>query len=69
MMIYRDRVEDLYKQWKDATQVTSQDVTAQFLVKSKQRDLNATIRVRADVNREREICNFLQTAIVSRVAI
>ena len=45
MMIYRDRVEDLYKQWKDATLVTTQDVTAQFLVKSKQRDLNATIRV------------------------
>ena len=44
-MIYRDRIEELYKAWKDASQITTQDVTATFLTKSKERDLKSTIAV------------------------
>ncbi|KAK0056688.1 lysine-specific histone demethylase 1A [Biomphalaria pfeifferi] len=45
MLAQRDRVQELHKQWKEASDVKPpRDITAEFLVKSKLRDLNAAIK-------------------------
>ena len=47
MMAVRERVEDLHKLWKEASEVKGvRDVTADFAVRSKQRDVIAACRVR-----------------------
>ena len=47
MMTVRERVEDLHKLWKEASEVKGvRDVTADFAVRSKQRDVIAACRVR-----------------------
>ncbi|KAK3097833.1 hypothetical protein FSP39_013611 [Pinctada imbricata] len=45
MLALRDKVEELHKQWKEASEVKPpRDITAEFLVKSKLRDLNAACK-------------------------
>lgn len=47
MLSLKDKVEELHKQWKEASEVKPpRDITAEFLVKSKLRDLNAACKVR-----------------------
>ena len=47
MLNQKDTVQELHKQWKEASEVKPpRDITAEFLVKSKLRDLNAAIKVR-----------------------
>lgn len=46
MLTQKDRVQELHKQWKEASDVKPpRDITAEFLVKSKLRDLTAAIKV------------------------
>lgn len=45
MLSLKDKVEELHKQWKEASEVKPpRDITAEFLVKSKLRDLNAACK-------------------------
>ncbi|GFN75552.1 lysine-specific histone demethylase 1a-like [Plakobranchus ocellatus] len=45
MLNQKDTVQELHKQWKEASDVKPpRDITAEFLVKSKLRDLNAAIK-------------------------
>ncbi|XP_048768559.2 lysine-specific histone demethylase 1A-like isoform X4 [Ostrea edulis] len=45
MLSLKDKVEELHKQWKEATEVKPpRDITAEFLVKSKLRDLNTACK-------------------------
>ncbi|XP_069128605.1 lysine-specific histone demethylase 1A-like isoform X3 [Argopecten irradians] len=45
MLSVKDRVEELHKQWKEASDVKPpRDITAEFLVKSKLRDLNSACK-------------------------
>ncbi|GFS22769.1 lysine-specific histone demethylase 1A [Elysia marginata] len=45
MLNQKDTVQELHKQWKEASEVKPpRDITAEFLVKSKLRDLNAAIK-------------------------
>ncbi|CAL1527211.1 unnamed protein product [Lymnaea stagnalis] len=45
MLTQKERVQELHKQWKEASDVKPpRDITAEFLVKSKLRDLNAAIK-------------------------
>ena len=47
MLSLKDKVEELHKQWKEASEVKPpRDITAEFLVKSKLRDLNSACKVR-----------------------
>ena len=46
MLSIKERVQDLNKQWREASEVkTPRDITAEFLVKSKLRDLNDAVKV------------------------
>ena len=46
MLHQRDKLEELNKQWKAASEVKQpRDITAEFLVKSKLRDLHAACKV------------------------
>jgi lysine-specific histone demethylase 1 len=46
MVYLKDKIEELHKSWKEVSEVkSSRDVTADFAVRSKQRDLNAACRV------------------------
>ena len=46
MAALKDKIEELHKSWKEVSEVkTPRDVTADFAVRSKQRDLNAACRV------------------------
>ncbi|XP_071113292.1 lysine-specific histone demethylase 1A-like isoform X1 [Haliotis cracherodii] len=45
MLTLRDKIEELHKQWKEASEVKPpRDITAEFLIKSKLRDLNAACK-------------------------
>ncbi|BFZ09606.1 hypothetical protein BsWGS_12645 [Bradybaena similaris] len=45
MLAQKERVQELHRQWKEASDVKPpRDITAEFLVKSKLRDLNAEIK-------------------------
>lgn len=45
MITLRDKVEELHKSWKEVSEVKGpRDITAEFAVRSKQRDLNAACR-------------------------
>ncbi len=49
MLALRDKIEDTHKQWKAACDVKPpRDITAEFLVKSKHRDLHTLCKVRAN---------------------
>ena len=46
MISLQDKVEELHKQWKSASEVKQpRDITAEFLIKSKFRDLSAACKV------------------------
>ena len=46
MLSLKEKVEELHRQWKEASEVKPpRDITAEFLVKSKLRDLDATCKV------------------------
>jgi len=46
MVELREKIEQLHKSWKEASEVKGpRDITADFAVRSKQRDLNAACRV------------------------
>ena len=46
MLTLKEKVEDLHRQWKEASEVKPpRDITAEFLVKSKLRDLDAACKV------------------------
>ena len=45
MLATKERVEQLHKEWREAVKVENRDVTAEFNCRSKQRDLNASIKV------------------------
>lgn len=46
MAALKDKVEETHKQWKEASEVKQpRDITAEFLVKSKQRDLHTLCKV------------------------
>jgi len=45
MLTIKDRCAELHKQWREASEVKPpRDITAEFLVKSKLRDLNASVK-------------------------
>ncbi|XP_005100139.1 lysine-specific histone demethylase 1A [Aplysia californica] len=45
MLTLKDKVQELHKQWREASDVKPpRDITAEFLVKSKLRDLNAAVK-------------------------
>ncbi len=47
MIELKDKIEQLHQHWKEASEVKPpRDITAEFLVKSKQRDLHASCKVR-----------------------
>ena len=47
MVALREKIEELHKSWKEVSEVKGpRDITADFAVRSKQRDLNAACRVR-----------------------
>jgi lysine-specific histone demethylase 1 len=44
--VLKDRIEELHKQWKEASEVKPpRDITAEFLIKSKLRDLKVAGKV------------------------
>lgn len=46
MLSLKDKIEELHRQWKEASEVKPpRDITAEFLVKSKLRDLDASCKV------------------------
>ena len=46
MLSLRDKIEELHKHWREASEVKPpRDITAEFLVKSKLRDLTASCKV------------------------
>ena len=45
MITLKEKIEDLSKQWKAACEVKQRDIIAEFLVKSKYRDLNHACKV------------------------
>jgi len=46
MVALREKIEELHKSWKEVSEVKGpRDITADFAVRSKQRDLNAACRV------------------------
>jgi len=46
MVTSREKIEELHKSWKEASEVKGpRDITADFAVRSKQRDLSAACRV------------------------
>jgi len=46
MVELREKIEQLHKSWKEVSEVKGpRDITADFAVRSKQRDLNAACRV------------------------
>ena len=46
MVTLREKIEELHKSWKEVSEVKGpRDITADFAVRSKQRDLNAACRV------------------------
>ena len=46
MLSLQDKIEELHKQWKSASEVKQpRDITAEFLIKSKFRDLSAACKV------------------------
>ena len=59
MLECKEKVQDLHRQWKTASEVkTPRDITAEFLVKSKLRDLNAACKVS-----HRSTLSFLYTCV------
>ena len=45
MITLKEKIEELNKQWKEASEVKQpRDITAEFLVKSKLRDMNAACK-------------------------
>ena len=48
MVALKERIEELHKSWKEVSEVKGpRDITADFAVRSKQRDVSAACRVRA----------------------
>ena len=45
MIALKEKIEDLNKQWKAACEAKQRDIIAEFLVKSKYRDLNHACKV------------------------
>jgi len=46
MVALREKIEELHKSWKEVSEVKGpRDITADFAVRSKQRDVNAACRV------------------------
>lgn len=41
----KERIEELHKQWREASEVSQRDITAEFLIKSKLRDLKVACKV------------------------
>lgn len=50
MVTTKERVKELHQQYKEASEVKPpRDITAEFLVKSKHRDLTALCKVSSDI--------------------
>jgi len=44
--VLKEKIEDLHKSWKEVSEIKGpRDITAEFAVRSKMRDLNAACRV------------------------
>ncbi|KAI0217663.1 Lysine-specific histone demethylase 1A [Lamellibrachia satsuma] len=61
LLLLEDKIEELHKQWKSASEVKQpRDITAEFLIKSKFRDLSAACKEYDDlVAQQKEIENKL----------
>lgn len=52
MVNLKEKIKELHQQYKEASEVKPpRDITAEFLVKSKHRDLTALCKVRGDVHK------------------
>jgi len=46
MVTLREKIEELHKSWKEVSELKGpRDITSDFAIRSKQRDLNAACRV------------------------
>lgn len=58
MVSAKERVKELHQQYKEASEVKPpRDITAEFLVKSKHRDLTALCKVSSNTISEKEKCH------------
>lgn len=64
MFATKERVKELHQQYKEASEVKPpRDITAEFLVKSKHRDLTALCKVRAVLQSYTTLCFHMQGGI------
>lgn len=48
----KEKIEELHKSWKEVNEIKGpRDITAEFAVRSKMRDLNAACRVSSEAGR------------------
>lgn len=52
IIVLKEKIEELHKSWKEVNEIKGpRDITAEFAVRSKMRDLNAACRVSSGAGR------------------